>query len=61
VRDRRVICGQRNVHDNAVHHHSKSIALGTHVRSEGDGAINEASADDARPQQAAEGAMNSRS
>ena len=48
LRERRVICGQRNVHENSVRHHSNGIALGTRVRSEGDGAITEASADDAR-------------
>jgi hypothetical protein len=34
--------------DNSVRHHSKGIALGTHVRSEGDGMINVASANIAR-------------
>ncbi len=47
-RERRVICGQRNVRQNSVRRHSNGIALGTRVRSEGDGAINEANADDAR-------------
>ena len=33
---------------NSVRHHSKGIALGTHVRSEGDGTINVVNADIAR-------------
>ena len=40
--------GQRNMPDNSVRHHSKGIALGTHVRSEGDGTINVVNADIAR-------------